>query len=564
MTSTAKQGNRATRSASARNGTILVFYLLLLGTIITGTVTAMAVLSVSQTQGTSIGFQRDEAFYAAEAGIQQAVWNINHNASSWLSQMNANSKQWPTVTLNNNSTYYVKCTSDASKWPGSPMTLQCIGTSANGTVTSQASVMVTETTKTTGGGDGTTSHGGYAPAFAMSGADNFSGSLNIVGSFESTGSFSGSGNIVLTNAPGQGNASLMALQSYNASGSFTVPGDLVFNGDVNSSGKITVGGNVRSGGAVNGTGALYVTGNVWAESGLSNGSLNVGGNVQSGGTLSVTGSSSVTGNMLAVGSVTTGGSVTVGGDIQSGGALTSSGNNKITGSVSAVNAINTSGSFKAGGNVQSGSSVSHTGSFKVTGDVLENTQTSSPTAPPSPNLQFTTPTVDTQSISNDAHSVGKVVSSGTYGSNSVFDFSKTPVIEVTGSISLSGKTTVIPPTDGSTPTLLVDGNMTVSGSFGSSGTPMKMNIVTTGNYTGSGSDYVGGCLCCGGSMTVSGSTYINGCVVVQNGITGSGNVNISTYVTPPSYVDWQDANAGVGGSNTTTTITVSNFKGPIF
>lgn len=517
-TPTAKSLKRRVLKHKNRRGTVMALYMVMLTTVITGAVASVAVLSHSQTDSTGVGFDRDQAFYAAEAGIQQTVWNTNYNSNvpSWLGTLPI------TFTMPNHSTYKIQATTDVSSWPNSPLTFQCIGTSADGTVTSQANVTITQNTTTSPG---------YAPGFAMSGADTFAGTLNIAGTFESTGSITSSGTINLTNVAGQPASSLESTGSYTAAGIINVPGNVIFNGGISASGKLTVGGYLQSGGAVtiSGTNSNTINGNLVATNAVSlssTGMTNIGGNLQAG---------SSTGTTL-------------------------SGTTVVGGNVSATGSITSSGSATIGGNVQSGSTISHSGTWNVAGTTTDKTTTPSPA---SPGLTFTTPTVDTTTLSNTAKNVGAQYSSIT---NNTLDFTKSDVIEITKSASVSGSLTIIPPADGSTPTLLVDGSLSIAANLGSSASPVKVNLVTSSSSSGyitlSGTQYINGTICCARQLIMSGTSNINGTVVVQNGITGSGTMNI-TYSTPPSFVNWSGTGAGIGGT-TNSTVAASNFSGPIY
>ncbi|HEY1683334.1 MAG TPA: hypothetical protein VGG19_01105 [Tepidisphaeraceae bacterium] len=417
-----------------RRGSIVVMYMLILSTLITGAVASVAVLSNSQTQGGSVGYDRDQAFYAAEAGVQRAIWNLKYNASAstWLAALPI-TETWP----NGNAKY--KITTSNVNWPTNPVNFQCIGTSQDGTVTSQASVTIADSSST---------NSGFCPGFSMSGSDGFAGTLNIAGTFETTGNFSAAGKVTLITVSGQPAASLEIEGTCTCSSVLKVPGNLY------SSGKITV-----------------------------------------------------------------------------------------------------SGSATVGGNVQSGGQITHSGTLNVTGTTTQNSDPLPGTS------KFTTPAVDTSGLIAGNYGTVQTISGGAPSSLNL-DFSQNPVIEINGNLTISGANISITPPASGTGTLIINGALNLSGTLGTSASPAALNIVTTGNITQSGTQYVTGALCCGGVLTCSGTYNVNGCTVVQKGIAGSGTMNLN-YVSPPSYVNYAAAGAGVGAT-TTNVVTASNFMGPMY
>jgi trimeric autotransporter adhesin len=422
-----------------RKGSAVVMYMLMLSTVITGTVASVAVLSNAQTQTSTVAFDRDQAFYAAEAGVQRAIWNLNHNAApaTWLASLPL------TGTLAANGSTF-KITAGAINWPTAPVTFQCLGYSKDNTVTSQASVTISQSTSTSSG---------FSPGFAMGGSDTFSGTLNIAGTFETTGSIVGSGAIKLTNVAGQPNASLESKVSIIASGTLNVPGNLV-----------------------------------------------------------------------------------------------------------ATSGIVSSGSAIIGGNVQAGGTVSHSGTWNVIGTTTANNN---------PGLPFTAiPTVDTSVTTGLASGKFGTMQqiTGTTGTSTplsslTLNFANNPVIQINGDLITGPSTviTIIPPASGSG-TLVVTGKMTCATSLGSSSAPVAMNIVTSGNLSQSGTQYINGSIYCGAAMTVAGNYNVKGCVVVTNGINGSGILNLS-YVAPPSYINFAGNSVG---STSNSVVTASNFMGPMY
>jgi hypothetical protein len=65
-------------------GTIVALFLVLVSVLITALITTMALTSGSQAQLSTLTFKRDQAFFAAEAGIQRALWMAKYG--NWAGQ----------------------------------------------------------------------------------------------------------------------------------------------------------------------------------------------------------------------------------------------------------------------------------------------------------------------------------------------------------------------------------------------------------------------------------------------------------------------------------------------
>jgi hypothetical protein len=205
---------------------------------LTGMVATMTTVSGVQSQISDLSLKRNAAFYAAEGGIQQAIWNMKNN-SAWVNTLPLN------VALPNGCSYTIS-TVGAPNWPSNPVTFQCVGTSADGSVVSQASATVAST--------------GVAPGLAVGAGLTDSGVLNIKGGVDVVGNVTRSGTMTLTSAAGQPAASLEAEGAFTSAGTFVVPGNLQFNNAITSSGSVTAGGNVQSGAGINHSGTWNVTG----------------------------------------------------------------------------------------------------------------------------------------------------------------------------------------------------------------------------------------------------------------------------------------------------------------
>lgn len=226
------------RSARAR-GSAVVFMILLMGILVAGMVTSMAMLSGIQTQSSGVSLKRNAAFYAAEAGLQQAVWNMNSDPTTWMSSL-------PYSTSLPNGCIYTVSVVGTPSWPTDPVTFKSVGQSADGSIVTQATVTVTNAV--------------LAPGIAIGGNMQDSGTLTVNGSVQVVGPVTRSGTMTLTNVTGQPPASLQGMSTFSSSGNFTIPGNLAMNGAITASGKEVVTGNAQSGGAITHTGNWNIGG----------------------------------------------------------------------------------------------------------------------------------------------------------------------------------------------------------------------------------------------------------------------------------------------------------------
>src|SRR4051794_20423306 len=72
----------------SRRGTIIAMFLLLVSVLTTSLISTMALTSGTGTQIAGLTFKRDQAFFAAEAGIQHAFWRLQAN-NAWRAPANA-------------------------------------------------------------------------------------------------------------------------------------------------------------------------------------------------------------------------------------------------------------------------------------------------------------------------------------------------------------------------------------------------------------------------------------------------------------------------------------------
>lgn len=274
--------------------------------------------------------------------------------------------------------------------------------------------------------------------------------------------------------------------------------------------------------------------------------LAVGNNLADSGTLSITGAVQTKGNVTRSGTMALANIPNMpNSDLQAMGSLSSSGTFSVPGNLLLNSSITSSGNVTVAGKVQSGAAITHSGTWSVAG---------STNAWNNPNLLINIPTVDTASLIAQAQADGNVITGGAKN-NLVIDFThgSNHVVCVSSNLILAGTLTVV-----GSGTLIVQGTLTASATMGSVGSPLPLNIVTTGNATMSGTFNINGCLCVGGSLSKSGQTNIKGIVVVQTNLTGSGNIAM-TYQTPPSFVHF----TGIGGGGVGAGGQVL-FVGPIF
>lgn len=108
-------------TTARRRGTIIVYMLIVLTVVITGLIVTMGVAGGTQVQVASLTFHRDQAFYAAEAGIQHAFWQVEYN--NWIA------RGYPALSGSTESGSY-RVTVTLNGW-NSPVTVQAVGTAAS-------------------------------------------------------------------------------------------------------------------------------------------------------------------------------------------------------------------------------------------------------------------------------------------------------------------------------------------------------------------------------------------------------------------------------------------------
>jgi hypothetical protein len=188
-----------TRARRRARGTIIAYFLVLVSVLTTGLLTTMALTAGGGAQVAGVTLKRDQAFYAAEAGIQRAYWTLQQN-SNWRATPDAPM----TGSIGTGSaavSYSVTCQGD---W-NSPVLIKAIGTAGSGvsatniTVTAACSPAV------------------IVPAISLGRDFDNSGRLTITGDVQAKGNISTSG--ILTEK-----GSLMAGGNITTSGNVNITG----------------------------------------------------------------------------------------------------------------------------------------------------------------------------------------------------------------------------------------------------------------------------------------------------------------------------------------------------
>jgi hypothetical protein len=130
--------NAARQPGGSRRGSIVAYMLVILLVLVAGVVMTTATASAMQAQMSSLQTRRDQAYYAAEAGIQRAFYEVEYG--SWQTTMT-----YPQLTGTvGNSSYVVTAT--GSGW-NSAVAVKSVGTLASDTSVSCA-ITVTFVPKT--------------------------------------------------------------------------------------------------------------------------------------------------------------------------------------------------------------------------------------------------------------------------------------------------------------------------------------------------------------------------------------------------------------------------------
>ena len=233
-----------TRNTHSARGTVIAYFLILLSVLVTGLLTTMALVTGGESQVASMTLKRDQAFYAAEGGLQRGLW-LYRQDSTWR----ASSTTPVTGVIGSGTTAYVYALTCVDHGAGGVEIVSTVAQPASPAY-SQITAIVTP--------------GSAAPGLAVGNNISDSGSLSITGTAQAKGSITRSGTMTLTTVSGMGPSNLQAMGSFTSSGTFSVPGDLQFNSSVTSSGNVTVGGDAQAGTSISHTGQWHITGSTQA------------------------------------------------------------------------------------------------------------------------------------------------------------------------------------------------------------------------------------------------------------------------------------------------------------
>src|SRR3974390_1774726 len=136
--------NKARRRTRGCRGSAVIFMVVVIGALTTGMVSTMALTGGVGSQVSSMTLHRDQAFYAAEAGIQRGYYEVEYGA--W---MNPTNNQYPVY----NNVAVGNCTYKVWVGPGAAgynttLTIYSLGTYSNDS-TVQSLITVTFQPKTT-------------------------------------------------------------------------------------------------------------------------------------------------------------------------------------------------------------------------------------------------------------------------------------------------------------------------------------------------------------------------------------------------------------------------------
>lgn len=331
-----KDGISGTRRRNCRTerGTIISYFLVLTSLVTTGMLMTVSLTAGVETQVASLTLKRDQAYYAAEAGIQNAYWMLQANN-------NYRTTATPLAGTVGNGSYAVTVTGG---WD-SPVLISSTGTAGSGATV--ATVAMTATCSPTV----------IVPAITLGNNFNNSGNVTINGDVQAKGN-------IYSNGRFNENGSLYAGGSISTKGSVDISGvsaantpnitipTINFNALVASatqtvhvlSGKKTYevsSVNFGQGGIVYFDGPISFKGNV---SVTGYGTLVVNGDVSiQGGASFGSSSSPATANIVTAGGLDIGGYLGLVGSIYAGGTISKNGGFDVTGVIVGQTDMGTSG-----------------------------------------------------------------------------------------------------------------------------------------------------------------------------------------------------------------------------
>lgn len=175
-----------------RRGTIVAYFLVLIAALTTGLVTTLALTAGNGAQLASMTLHRDQAYYAAEAGIQHAFWQMQQNGN-WRAAAGT-----PLTGAVGGASYSVTATGDWNS-PVFITSVGTVGTNTSMTMTAMASPTV------------------LVPAISLG------------------RNFSNNGNITI-------NGDVQAKGNISTSGRFKVIGALYAGGSISTQGSVEISG----------------------------------------------------------------------------------------------------------------------------------------------------------------------------------------------------------------------------------------------------------------------------------------------------------------------------------
>jgi hypothetical protein len=183
------------RPLRRRRGTVITYFLVLVSVLTTGLLTTMALTAGDGAQVAGITLKRDQAFYAAEAGVQQAFWRLKAN-NDWRAPSDT-----PLTGTVGSATYAVTVIGD---W-NSPVLITSVGRMGTGAGASAITVTAACSPTT------------IVPAISLGNNFDNNGNVTINGDVQAKGNINTTGRF-------RENGSLYAGGSITANGSVDITG----------------------------------------------------------------------------------------------------------------------------------------------------------------------------------------------------------------------------------------------------------------------------------------------------------------------------------------------------
>ena len=312
-----------------RRGTAVAYLLVILSVLITGLMSTMGLTVGTQTQMASLTLHRDQAFYAAEAGIQNAYARLQLNGN-WRADASA-----PLTGTVGSASYSVTA---AGGW-NSPVLISAVGTSGAGSTQAVSNIAAT------------VSPTSLVPAISLGNNFDNNGNVVIVGDVQAKG-------------------------NVNSSGRFRLSGSIEAGGSVDTKGSVDISGTTAQN--VNGITIPVIDVNALVAQATQVVHVPQGGkkayevaslNFGNGGIIYFDGPISFKGNVSVQGQ----GTLVVNGDIQiqSAASFGSSSNKALANIVTTGNA-DVSGYLGIIGSLYVGGTLTKNGGFDVTGVIVAN------------------------------------------------------------------------------------------------------------------------------------------------------------------------------------------------